>query len=182
MGALEPESLGLRAHGSRVTIFPLVRITQPGVITIGDDVIVDDFVFLQGGLGLEIGSHVHIASFSGITGGGRGIIGDFATISSGVRFLTGTDVPDGSGLVNSTVPADARPVRRETTRLEAHGFVGANAVVHPGVTIGEGAVVGSQSLVLADVEPWTINVGAPARAIRQRPREAILAAAERLRA
>jgi acetyltransferase-like isoleucine patch superfamily enzyme len=180
-GALDPSTLGLRACGHRVAIFPLVRITQPEAISLGDDIIVDDFVFLQGGQGLEIGSHVHIASFSGITGGGWGFIGDFATISSGVRFLTGTDVPDGSGLVNSTIPLDVRAVSRETTRLEAHGFVGANSVVHPGVTIGEGAVIGSQSLVLDDVAPWTINVGTPVRAIRDRPREAILAAAARIR-
>jgi galactoside O-acetyltransferase len=163
-----------------VLIFPWVRVTQPEAITLGSDVIVDDFVFLQGGQGLEIGSFVHVASFTGITGGGRGQVGDFATLSSGVRLLTGTDVPDGSGLVNSAVPAEHRSVQRSFARVADHAFVGANAVVHAGVTVGEGAVIGSGSVVTRDVEPWTINVGSPCRPIKERPREKVLELASRL--
>jgi serine acetyltransferase len=37
------------------------------------------------------------------------------------------------------------------------------------VTIGEGAVIGSGAVVTRDVEPWTVNVGTPARAIATRP-------------
>jgi acetyltransferase-like isoleucine patch superfamily enzyme len=59
--------------------------------------------------------------------------------------------------------------------LGDHAFIGANAVVHPGVQIGEGAVVGSCSVVREDVAPWTINVGAPARAVGARRSDVILA-------
>ena len=182
MSAQALERLGLRGFGTDVTIYEWVRLVGAERISIGSHVIVDDFVMLQGGLGVEIGSYVHIASFASLTGGGRATIGDFATVSSGVRVFTGTDVPDGSALVNSTVPAELRAVERSFARLEDHAFLGANAVVLPGVTVGEGAVVGSASLVLSDVEPWTVSIGSPARSIKERPRERVLELAERLRA
>jgi acetyltransferase-like isoleucine patch superfamily enzyme len=48
------------------------------------------------------------------------------------------------------------------------------------VTIGQGAVVGAGSLVMRDLEPWTVNVGAPTREIRRRPSETMLAMAREL--
>jgi len=49
-------------------------------------------------------------------------------------------------------------------------FVGANAVVLPGVTIPDGCVVGAGSVVTHDLEPWMVCTGAPARPVRERPR------------
>ena len=54
-------------------------------------------------------------------------------------------------------------------------MLGANVVVHPNVTIGEGTIVGSQSLVTKSLPPWTICFGVPARAVRRRERETIAA-------
>jgi acetyltransferase-like isoleucine patch superfamily enzyme len=50
----------------------------------------------------------------------------------------------------------------------------------PGVTIGEGAVVGANSLVTTSIEPWTINFGSPARVVRDRPKDKILEYAKKL--
>ena len=180
MALLDPHSLGFAAVGANVRIYDMTRITAGEQISVGHDVVIDDFVFLQGAGGLRIGSYVHIASFASITGGGEGILGDFCTVSSGARVFTGTDVPDGSGLCNSTVPDRLRAVRRGRTTLGPHSFVGANAVVLPDVVVGEGAVVGAGAVVTADLLPWTINVGMPARTIRERPREEILARAAQL--
>jgi acetyltransferase-like isoleucine patch superfamily enzyme len=177
---LDPATLDLQSFGEDVLIYPLVRLTRPDRISIGSHVIVDDFVMLQGGEGLEIGNYVHIASFASISGGGQGFIGDGAGIASGVRILTGTDLADGSGLMGPQMPEQARAVIRPGVRIEGLAFIGANTVVHPGVTIGEGAVVGAQSLVLSDLAPWTINVGIPARVIRERPREVMLRQAAEL--
>ena len=44
----------------------------------------------------------------------------------------------------------------------------------PGVTIGEGSIIGANSLVLSDTEPWTIYVGNPARPIKIRNKGNIL--------
>ena len=71
-------SLGLRSVGEDVTIWPLAKIVSPETISIGDSVIIDDFVFLAGGCGTQIGSFVHIAAHSLIAGGGELAMDDVA--------------------------------------------------------------------------------------------------------
>lgn len=180
MGALDLSAMGLARFGDDVRVYEFVRILDPHKVSIGSHVIIDDFVMLQGGTGVTLGDHVHIASFVSLTGGGSASIGNHCGLATGSRVLTGTDLFDGSGLTGPTVPLELRSVVRSTVTMGDHAVVGANAVIHPGVTIGEGAIVGSGSVVLHDLEPWTINVGAPARAIRERPRERILEAASEL--
>lgn len=48
--------------------------------------------------------------------------------------------------------------------------VGAHAVVLPGVTMGEGSVLGTMSLARESLEPWTIYAGGPCRPLRERSR------------
>lgn len=164
---------GFRSCGENVTIYEWVRVIDPGSITIGSHVIVDDFVLLDGGRSLTIGSHVHIASHAGIVGGGTVVLEDFAGLAPGVRLISGTEVMDGSGLTNPTIPEPLRAVRRGTIRVGRHALLGTNVVVHPDVTIGEGTIVGSQSLVTRDLPPWSICHGTPARVVRPRPRDVI---------
>ncbi|MBC8166517.1 MAG: putative colanic acid biosynthesis acetyltransferase [Bryobacteraceae bacterium] len=47
-------------------------------------------------------------------------------------------------------------------------FLGARAFVLPGVTIGEGAIVGAGSVVTTNLEPFTVNAGNPCRMLRRR--------------
>jgi acetyltransferase-like isoleucine patch superfamily enzyme len=54
-------------------------------------------------------------------------------------------------------------------KLENKCQIGMGSVILPGVKIGEGAVVGANSLVTKDVEPWTIVVGQPAKIMKRIP-------------
>jgi acetyltransferase-like isoleucine patch superfamily enzyme len=56
----------------------------------------------------------------------------------------------------------ARPVR-----LERNVWIGFDACVLPGVTIGRGSIVGARSVVAEDVEPYTVVAGNPARVVRR---------------
>lgn len=47
-------------------------------------------------------------------------------------------------------------------------WIAAHATILPGVTIGEGAVVGACAVVAKDVPPWSVVVGNPARVVKQR--------------
>lgn len=47
-------------------------------------------------------------------------------------------------------------------------WIGFETIIMPGVKIGDGAVIGSRSIVTRDIEPYTIAAGAPARPIRKR--------------
>jgi acetyltransferase-like isoleucine patch superfamily enzyme len=75
------------------------------------------------------------------------------------------------------VDAPARPIR-----IEDNVWIGFNSCILPGVTIGEGSVVGARSVVVDDVPPYTLVGGNPARPVRglERPEEEVLAAAAAL--
>jgi len=167
-------------HGKNVTIYPLAKLIDPDSITVGSNVIIDDFVFIGRHEELIIGNHVHIASHVSITGGGRCFLADFCGLSSGTRLLTGTDDFAGAALTGPTIPAEFRCVSRGFVEVGEHVVIGANAVVLANVRIGAGAAVGAGSVVTRDLEPWTIYVGVPARPLKQRPRDAILAAEQQL--
>jgi virginiamycin A acetyltransferase len=47
-------------------------------------------------------------------------------------------------------------------------WIGQNSVILPGVRIGDGVIIGMESVVGSDVEPYTIVAGNPARMIRRR--------------
>jgi acetyltransferase-like isoleucine patch superfamily enzyme len=177
-----PDPKLFKAFGEGAKIWPLAQILRPECISIGRSSMIDDFVFLSGAEETSIGAFVHIASHTSIAGGGRFFMGDFSGLSGGVRIYTGNEDYLGGCLTNPTVPAPFRTATRSFVTIHKHALIGANAVVLPGVTIGEGAVIGALSLVSRDVMPWTVNVGTPAKAVRDRPRDKILALEAELRA
>jgi virginiamycin A acetyltransferase len=52
-------------------------------------------------------------------------------------------------------------------RIGSNVYIGFDVMVMPGVTIGDGAVVGSRSVVWDDVEPYAMVVGNPARVVKR---------------
>ncbi len=87
------------------------------------------------------------------------IIGDRASISPRVTFVLHTQ-PNESRIVpyvNS---------HRGSIMVCADAWIGTGAVILPNVTIGEGAVVGSNSVVTKDVAPYTVVGGVPAHKIK----------------
>ncbi|MBI5838112.1 MAG: acyltransferase [Candidatus Eisenbacteria bacterium] len=151
----------------------MARIVGRERISIGDSVIIDDFAFLVGGARTAIGSFIHIASFVSVTGGGELVMEDFSGISAGSRVYTGNEDYLGGCLTNPTIPEPFRVAARSFVRVGRHAIVGANSVILPGVTLGEGCVVGAGSLVTKDCEPWTVYVGTPARPMKARRRDRI---------
>lgn len=173
--------LGLAKVGKDVRIWPLAKIVSPESISIGDSVIIDDFVFIMGGKRTRIGSFVHIASFTSVTGGGEFVMENFSGLSGGIRVYTGNEDYSGSCLTNPTVPHPYRKAIRSFVHIGRHAIVGANTVILPGVTLGEGAVVGANALVTKDCDPWTVYAGSPAKALKSRPKDRILELEARLR-
>ena len=154
------------------TIYPLARIIGREHVQFGDPVIVDDFSLIVARDPVVIGDYCHIAAFSSITGGQRVEVGDFSAISQGARILTGTDDFTDWGFGNSTVPSEFRNTTRAPVRIGRFCIIGANSVVLPGVTIGEGATVGAGTVVTRDLEPWGVYLGN--RRLRDRDRDGVL--------
>jgi acetyltransferase-like isoleucine patch superfamily enzyme len=62
----------------------------------------------------------------------------------------------------ASADVSARPIR-----IESNVWIGFDACVLPGVTIGAGSIVGARSVVTTDVPPYTVVAGNPARVIRK---------------
>jgi putative colanic acid biosynthesis acetyltransferase WcaF len=86
---------------------------------------------------------------------GRVIVRARATVTQRVTLCTGTHDLSSEALPLVTGPID----------VGADAFIGTQALVLPGITIGDGAVVGAGSVVTKDVDAWTIVAGNPARAM-----------------
>jgi acetyltransferase-like isoleucine patch superfamily enzyme len=160
-----------------LTIYDSARIVGRENIRFGDPVLIDDFVLVVARGTITIGNHVHLACFSSITGGEEVNLGDFVAISQGARVLTGTDDFTGWGFGNSTVDEKYRNTKRAPITVGRFSIIGANAVVLPGVTIGEGVTVGAGTVVTRDLAPWGVYLGN--KRIRDRDRDQVLANYER---
>ena len=62
---------------------------------------------------------------------------------------------------------DGETEARAPVRIDAHAWIGCNAIILKGVHIGEGAVVAAGAVVTRDVPPHAVAAGNPARIIRQ---------------
>jgi galactoside O-acetyltransferase len=172
----------LKSCGADVRIASTVIIKHPELVSIGDHVAIDDFTYIT--TAIEIGSYVHIGPHCSIIGGRDALccIRDFAGLSAGCRLICASDDYLGSGLTNPLVPAAYRAqVRSSPVVLEKHAVLGTNCVVHPGVTIGEGAAVGSMSLVTRSLAPWYVYMGTPAKPYKKRDASTIVESEEALR-
>jgi galactoside O-acetyltransferase len=142
-----------------VKIFEFARVIGLENIEFGENVIIDDFAFIHAKNKIKLGNYTHIGCHAAITGGEYFDLGDFGAVSQGVKILTATDDFKDWGFGNSTVPEQYRNVTRKPIIIGKFCIVGANSVVLPGVTIGEGAMVGACSVVTRDLEPWGVYIG-----------------------
>ncbi len=69
---------------------------------------------------------------------------------------------------NETPPAAEDLPNKGDTNVGNDVWIGYDAVIMAGVTIGDGAVVGTRAVVIKDVEPYSIVGGVPAKEIRKR--------------
>ena len=143
---------------NNVKTFEFSKIIGVENIKFGDYVIIDDFTLIYAKKKITVGNHVHIASFSSITGGDSVSLGDFSAVSQGCRILTATDDFKSYGFGNSTISNTYRNITQAPIHIGKFCIIGANSVILPGVTIGEGATVGANSVVSKDLQPWGVYI------------------------
>jgi virginiamycin A acetyltransferase len=111
--------------------------------------------------------------------GDRLIMGKFCAIACGARFIMSGANHSQIGFATypffifgngweKQAPDDDHSTHKGDIVLENDVWLGYQATVLPGITIGDGAIVGAKSVVTRDVEPYTIVGGNPARVIRKR--------------
>lgn len=146
-------------------IYVKPTITNPNIV-VGDFTYIADSQFEQ-----HVSHHYDFI-------GDKLIIGKFCQIAAGVEFIMNGANHQMNAVStfpfytlegwNMAPPArEDLPIKGDTV-IGNDVWIGQNAVILPGVHIGDGAVIGANSVVGSDIAPYTIVVGNPARKIRQR--------------
>jgi len=124
--------------GSGVNIYPSVRVVLPWNLTLGTHA--------------AVGEDVLIYNLGPI------VIGARATVSHRAHLCAGTH-----DYADPTLPLLRLPIR-----IGEQAWICADAFVGPGVTVGEGAVVGAAAVAVRDVEAWSVVAGNPAVRVKTR--------------
>ena len=132
----------LRRFGMRdegaISVYPSARIWAPWNLTLGSMVAIDDAVNLYSVAPIKIGTKVAISREAFI-----------CTASHDISY--------------PNIPLVIKPI------VICDGvWIGARAIILPGVTIGEGAVIAAGSVVTKDVPSWAVVAGNPAKVVKVR--------------
>lgn len=136
--------------------------------SLGDNTHVWGFSHILAGAKLgadcNIGEHVFIENDV--------VVGDRVTIKNGVQLWNGLRIEDdvfigpNATFTNDRFPRSrVRPEMLLQTRICRKASIGANATLLPGITVGEGAMVGAGAVVTGSVPPFAVVVGNPSRII-----------------
>lgn len=125
--------------GKGSTLHMYARFYELKNISIGEDTIIGEKVVLDGRDKLTIGNHVDIAS--------EVMIYNSQHDMNAEDFAEHVDAP---------------------VVIEDYVFIGPRAIILPGVTIGEGAIVAAGAVVTKDIPPYAIAGGVPAKIIGER--------------
>lgn len=100
------------------------------------------------------------------TVGPRSVLYNLANVEFGTHVIISQDVYICAGTHDYTNLA--YPLERKPIVIQDHVWVCAGAFIGPGVTVGEGSVVGARAVVTKNIEPWSVVAGNPAKFIKKR--------------
>jgi acetyltransferase-like isoleucine patch superfamily enzyme len=112
---------------------------------------------------IAIGKHTHVTNNVILDGRGDLTIGDDVLVGFESIIMTTTHQ-----FRDPETPVRLQGSERKPIVIGNDVWIGTRAIVLPGVTIGDGAVVGSGAIVTRDVPAWAIVAGSPARVIGER--------------
>ena len=116
----------------------------------------------QGFSNLRIGDDCFLGNEVMVDLADKVVLKDFVTLSNRSLVLTHTNVGFKDHPLQNTLPKRSKQVI-----IESGSFIGASALIMPGLTIGEKAIVGAGAIVTKNVFPKSIVVGNPAKEIKK---------------
>lgn len=132
-----------KKKGGMVWIQPRVTLVETNKIIVGKNWGVNSGTYINGKGGIIIGNNV--------------LIGSNVTISSGKHPIEGIEPS-----------IFQRPTLPMQIIIEDDVWIGAGAVIMPGIVLRKGTVVGANAVVTKDTQEYSVMAGVPARCIRYR--------------
>jgi len=175
--------------GRNVVFGKSITLRHPHKISIGDNVVIDDYAVLdakgENNDGIVIGDNVMIGRYSSIScKDGNISIGNNANIAMNCFIQSAADVVIGKNVLISAycyiigggdhktertdIPIIAQAQVVQGIRIEDNCLIGAGVMIQDGVTIKRDAIVGTGAVVRTDIQEFDVAAGVPARVIRKR--------------
>lgn len=154
---LREQSLSVRARWDRslpMGDYVFDRWQKAADLGFGEGTSIYDSSLVLGNV--RVGKNTWIGPFTVLDGSGGLEIGDHCSVSAGVQIYTHDSVEWATS--GGTGEIDRAPVR-----IGSRCYLGPNVVVAKGVSIGDGCVIGANSLVLHDIPPGMKAFGTPCR-------------------
>jgi len=154
--------------GKRFRLFRLPYVMSHAEIRIGDDVNFFGKVDIMSGRifdnpRLIIQNRVDIGHNVGFVVNKEIVIEDDVNVASGVRFMDSDAHPKDTQDRIADLPP--KPEEIKPVRICKNAWIGQNVFILKGVTVGEGAIIGVNSVVITDIPPYSVAIGNPARVV-----------------
>jgi len=134
----------LAGAGDNLRVAAGFKITDPNNLVVGDN--------------CYLGEDAQLYAW-----GERITLGNNVLVAAGVRMITRKH-----GFADPGVPMSEQGYTHAPITIEDDVWIGFQALILPGVTIGRGSIIGANAVVTKDVAPYSIMGGVPARLIRRR--------------
>jgi len=150
--------------GSNVFIYPFVRLetTDFSKIHLGSNVnIFHGSVFQAIGRDIIIGNNVTVGEYSIFQAQDRIVIEDDVLLASRIQIITNTH-----SFANPNYPIKSQQNNAKPVHIKRGAWIGINATILQGVTVGNNSVVAAGAVVIRDVPDYSVVGGVPARIIK----------------
>lgn len=113
------------------------------------------------GVNCKVNDRVHISAHESVVIGNNVLMGSniLITDNSHGSYREGSEGPE--------VAPDDRKITTMPVRIGNNVWIGEFVSILPGVTVGDGSVIGSNSVVTKDIEPGTVVAGCPAKPLKR---------------
>ena len=186
------KSLGLKKRGKILFIGKNVKLKHKNFIKLGNGVTLDDYVVLDGlsedglilGDNVKVGSYTIIACSGSLKNLGKGIkigsnsgIGDFCYFGAAGGIKIGRNVIMGQNVRFHSenhnfnridIPRKDQGVTNKGIVISDDCWIGSGVVFLDGIQVGEGCVIGANTLVNKDIPPYSVAVGNPVKVSKNR--------------
>lgn len=150
-----------RGKGTKIRRKTRMDVLPFNVFEIGDNCSIEDYTTINNGVGaVIIGNGVRIGISNVIIGPVN--IGNYVITAQNI-VISGLN----HGYEDISLPISGQPTTTSAINIEAECWIGANAVVTAGVTIGKHSIIAAGAVVTKNIPPYSVAVGNPARVIKQ---------------
>jgi len=135
---------------------------------LGENVVFDDDVTINRPCNVSIGDDSFVGRGVTLNAVDDIVIGDHVLIAAGSRLMTWNHV-----ISDRSIDLDAQGKKSAPIRIRDGTWLGYDTIILPGVTVGEGAVIGAGAVVTDDVDGYAVVGGVPAKQLGKRTDDGI---------